>query len=313
MKKIEFFALIAVLFSFFNDAIAQSPSATEPSYQATPPKRESRLTGAVGAAAELNIDRPERELERGVKLLNEGHTEEAKLIFESLVERYPNQPSPYVNLAAIHVRSKNLTLAREQLEKALERAPERASIQESLANVYLALTWNHLKQANALGHPIRNGDERLKMLEKLLLLTRAEAAEPPQHASSAADETRSPDVPEKQETTDAEIKRFIEHWRKTWMQREITAYTDLYATDFTPANNESRKHWTSRKEKIFKQRPIEIEVKIEEINIQSKNLVLVKILQNYKSGSYKSVEEKMLKIIKENNQWKIASEQILRH
>jgi Flp pilus assembly protein TadD len=76
---------------------------------------------------------------RGVILADLGRTVEATLVFERLIQEFPELPEPYNNLAAIHAAQGRHESALGLLRQALAAAPNYVTAYENLGDLYLSM------------------------------------------------------------------------------------------------------------------------------------------------------------------------------
>ncbi len=81
-----------------------------------------------------------------------GHTDEALQVLRGIVDRFPEMPAPYNNLAVLYAARGQLEEARKNLTLALMVQPDYATAQENLGDVYVALA-KHAYQAALILDP----------------------------------------------------------------------------------------------------------------------------------------------------------------
>jgi len=114
-----------------------------------------------------------------------------------------------------------------------------------------------------------------------------------------------------QEVDKARIEALLESWRQAWQAKDIAAYLEAYGAAFRPVDGSSRETWVSTRTKKLSTRAA-IEVLLSDITMEriEDNLFRVSFLQSYASGNYReSSRSKTLLIVRENDHWKIISEQ----
>ena len=92
---------------------------------------------------------------KGVMLADLQRSAESIVIFEKLIDDYPDLAEPYNNLAALYAAAGDYGRARVTLEKAVRANPNYATAQENLGDVYAALASQSYARAKQLepGNP----------------------------------------------------------------------------------------------------------------------------------------------------------------
>jgi ketosteroid isomerase-like protein len=107
-----------------------------------------------------------------------------------------------------------------------------------------------------------------------------------------------------------QVGELLDTWRNAWAQRDIASYLDTYSQQFTPIDGSTRDAWVAaRTKKLSAGAPIDIQIR--ELGIERLNADQFKVtfLQDYASGNYREMARtKVLLIIRENGEWKIAKE-----
>jgi Flp pilus assembly protein TadD len=87
---------------------------------------------------------------RGVILADQGKTVEATLVFETLIQEFPELPEPYNNLAVIHAAQGRYESAQRLLMQALAAQPNYATAYENLGDLYLSMAEQAYQRALGL-------------------------------------------------------------------------------------------------------------------------------------------------------------------
>ena len=132
--------LAAVLFSAA-ERVAAAPA--DP-----PPAADAPQVAASEAFAPGN---PQAQFREAVRLSEAGDTERARDLLQKMIERYPEIPEPYNNLAVLEAAQGNLERARELLTAAVRIAPYHAAAQENLGDVLIRLAQRHYQAAQRHG------------------------------------------------------------------------------------------------------------------------------------------------------------------
>jgi len=271
---------------------------------------------------------------KAVILKEQGQTEEATRMFTALTEDYPELPEPYNNLAVLYAEQGQYDKAKVVLEKALRTHPSYATAHENLGDVYAKMASQAYDKALQLDRTKTSNATKLVMLKDMTTpVTKpgktqlASAASQTPAAIVATPATPAP-VPPKTEpvktepakpgpntaTTTApanndEILKAVNDWAKAWSSKNVSKYLAMYAREFTPPNNETRKNWErQRRERIDKPQPITVVIHNPKVKLLGDNRASVSFIQSYKAGSLKSTTHKTLELSKISGVWLIQSE-----
>ena len=98
-------------------------------------------------------------------------------------------------------------------------------------------------------------------------------------------------------------------WARAWSEQRYSAYLEMYASDFRPANGLSREKWaTQRMERILKPKRIEVELGEIDARQLDDRRVAVTFQQTYRSDNYEDTVRKTLELVPEEGAWKILAE-----
>ena len=109
---------------------------------------------------------PQARFIKGVALTDEGKTEEAIAQFQALVADFPELPEPRNNLAVLYAKKGEYALARDELERAVQTAPDYAIAHENLGDVYARLAQVQYERAVALDKRNRSAPAKLKLIRE---------------------------------------------------------------------------------------------------------------------------------------------------
>ena len=150
-------AVFAVAGVLASATLAQSPPATEDprqmdqaarrAYATTLREAKSALDQKHYAEATEKLDtlirerprEPQARFVKGLVLTDEGKTDDAIALFRALLADYPEMPEPRNNLAVLYAKKGEYALARDELERAVQAAPDYAVAHENLGDVYARL------------------------------------------------------------------------------------------------------------------------------------------------------------------------------
>jgi Flp pilus assembly protein TadD len=104
---------------------------------------------------------------RGVILAEQGKTVEAALVFETLIQEFPELPEPYNNLAAIHAAQGRYESAHRLLQQALQAQPSYATAYENLGDLYLSMAEQAYGKAAGLDAGNRTAPAKLAVAREM--------------------------------------------------------------------------------------------------------------------------------------------------
>ena len=283
---------------------------------------------------------------KGVIMTDQGQTEAALNIFSALTKDYPELPEPYNNLAVIYANKGEFEKARTALEAALHTHPSYSTAHENLGDIYAKMASQAYNRALQLDPGNENSIFKLVLLKDIYTPAIKTAGDKMQiaslsnsHATSttaAVAKTPVPDVPDKtsaepvpakpaptkavnvkpveaaiaSSNNNDDILHTVQNWAKAWSSRNADKYLSMYAQSFKTPDNQSRSIWEQqRRERIDKPQPIVVTIINPKIKVLDETLAKVSFIQSYRSGKLKSTTRKTLTMIRENNVWKIQSEQ----
>ena len=165
-------------------ALAQSPPATEDprqmddvarrAYATTLREAKSALDQKRYAEATEKLDKliherprePQARFMKGLVLTDEGKTDDAIALFRSLLADYPELPEPRNNLAVLYAKKGEYALARDELERAVQAAPDYVVAHENLADVYARLAEVEYEKTISLDKRNSTAAAKLKLIRE---------------------------------------------------------------------------------------------------------------------------------------------------
>ena len=112
------------------------------------------------------------------------------------------------------------------------------------------------------------------------------------------------------------VKSVIDEWKSSWENKDIEKYLSFYIDDYSSKYFNNHELWKNDRKKRIENKS-SIEIKITDLNItfniEKNEIAIVKFIQNYKSEQYSDEVVKNILLIKENFNWKIFSEEILKN
>jgi Flp pilus assembly protein TadD len=100
-------------------------------------------------------------------LIEKGQLEQARLTLLDLIEKYPELPEPYNNLAVLYANAGKLELARENLEMCLKLSPGYATALQNLGDVYTKIAAQHYAKAFQSNRRLSEAQRKQKLAEAI--------------------------------------------------------------------------------------------------------------------------------------------------
>ena len=165
-------------------AFAQAPAAEEDprqmdeaarqAYATTLREAKSALDQKHYAEATAKLDRlirerprePQARFMKGLVLTDEGRTDDAIETFRALLADYPELPEPRNNLAVLYAKKGKYALARDELERAVQAAPDYAVAHENLGDVYARLAEVEYEKTLAFDKRNKTAAAKLKLIRE---------------------------------------------------------------------------------------------------------------------------------------------------
>lgn len=148
--------------------------ATRKAYAATLREAKDALDHKHYADATAKLDKliserprePQARFMKGLVLTDEGKTDEAIDAFRALLADNPELPEPRNNLAVLYAKKGEYALARDELERAVQVAPDYAVAHENLGDVYARLAEVEYEKALTLDKRNRTAATKLKLIRE---------------------------------------------------------------------------------------------------------------------------------------------------
>jgi tetratricopeptide (TPR) repeat protein len=198
------FAAVLLAAMLAHGAFAQAPPATEDprqmddaarkAYAATLREAKDLLDKKQYAAATAKLDQqiaqrprePQARFMKGLALADEGRTDDAMAVFQAILSEYPELPEPRNNLAVLYAKKGEYARARDELERAVQAAPDYAVAHANLGDVYARLAEVEYEKTLALDKRNQAVAAKLKLIRETATPAKAEAS------STPASETSTP-------------------------------------------------------------------------------------------------------------------------
>lgn len=220
--------------------------------------------------------------------------------YNSLIEKFPNLPEPYNNLAVLYAEQNRLLEAKEVLEKALQTNNSYSIAHINLGDVYTRMASDAYRKAFELDKsPVANN--KLQLINELFNYS------PNMQRNDLVNPISKSTTKSKEEKL-AELALFVERWKTSWEDKNLETYFSSYSKYFKVKGDMNYEDWKrTRTEKIINKK--EINIKLTNIKFKlKKGFWSVNMKQAYSSGDYSDEENKTLVIINESGDYKIIEE-----
>jgi Flp pilus assembly protein TadD len=112
---------------------------------------------------------PQARFLKGIALADQGRTDDAIALFRALLADFPELPEPRNNLAVLYAQKGEYALARDELERAVQTAPDYAVAHENLGDVYARLAEVEYERTVTLDKRNRTAAPKLKQIREVAL------------------------------------------------------------------------------------------------------------------------------------------------
>jgi Flp pilus assembly protein TadD len=123
----------------------------------------AKLDGLIAA----HPREPQARFMKGLALADAGRTDDAIALLRELLADFPELPEPRNNLAVLYAKKGEYGLARDELELALQAAPDYAVAHENLADVYTRLAATHYERTVELDKRNKSAPAKLKLVRDI--------------------------------------------------------------------------------------------------------------------------------------------------
>jgi Flp pilus assembly protein TadD len=100
-------------------------------------------------------------------LIEQGQLETARQALLTFIDKYPEIPEPYNNLAVLYARAGKLELARDNLELCLKLSPNYAIALQNLGDIYTLIAASYYDRAFGQNRRLTDADKKRKLAEAI--------------------------------------------------------------------------------------------------------------------------------------------------
>ena len=251
-------------------------------------------------------DEPRLLFYKGVTEAKLNQIDNAIKTYNDLINKYPNLPEPYNNLAVIYAERQELDLAKDTLEKAIKTNSSYSVAHVNLGDIYTRMATNAYNMAFEIDKDNKIARNKLKLITELFNY------KPNTNEKSIIVEELDAKIikiePRNKSVDKKKIIEKIAAWKTAWEAKDLDSYFDSYSENFKYPNQMSQEQWEKyRRDRIMNKKEITINIS----NIKTKfkkDIVHAIFYQDYKSTGYQQKSKKTLIFEFQANDWKIIEE-----
>ncbi len=264
---------------------------------------------------------------KGLILTEQKKITDAIQTFTGLTEDYPELPEPYNNLAVLYAGQGNYDKAKAALELAIHTNPAYGTAHENLGDIYAQLARRAYDKALQLDKSNATAQSKLALVKEMFTapksvptaaapvqVAKVDAAKPvatpqpattvPAAATPATTATTGAPSPANEEGAKATVLA----WAKAWSTKNVPAYLGFYAATFETPDGLARAAWEAqRKERIERQKSINVDVAFRSVKVKGDEAVVV-FRQSYRADTVKSDNTKTIRLVRAGDKWLVQSE-----
>ena len=251
-------------------------------------------------------DEPRLLFYKGVTEAKLNQIDSAIKTYNDLINKYPNLPEPYNNLAVIYAERQELDLAKDTLEKAIKTNSSYSVAHVNLGDIYTQMATNAYNMAFEIDKDNKIARNKLKLITELF-----NYKPNTNEKSIIVDELGAKIIkiePRSKSVDKKKIIEKIEAWKTAWEAKDLDSYFDSYSENFKYPNQMSQEQWEKyRRDRIMNKK--EITINISNIKMKFKKDIIHAIFyQDYKSTGYQQKSKKTLIFEFQANDWTIIEE-----
>jgi len=243
---------------------------------------------------------------KGVTEAKVNQIDEAINTYIDLINRHPNLPEPYNNLAVIYAERQELDLAKETLEKAIKTNSSYSVAHVNLGDIYTQMATNAYNMAFEIDKDNKIAKNKLKLITELFNYR------PNTNEKSIAlgklEKENIVIITRSKSTDKKNIIKRIETWKTAWEDKDLDLYFDSYSENFKYPNQMSQNQWENyRSDRIVNKKNISINISNIKLKFK-KDIIQAVFYQEYKSTGYQQKSKKTLFFEFQSDDWKIIEE-----
>ena len=257
-------------------------------------------------------------------LENLGRKQQAIVQYQQLIERQPQSPEPYVNLAALYAADGKVELARQTLSDGAQAHPGFAKLFANLRHINGTLAARAYQQAlNKETKPAAiklSRTAQLSVPEREVVVkevVREVVKEVPVEVVREVVREVVKEQPVVQQPAEVvsvaalpDLQDTVLAWAKAWSAQDVSAYTSFYADNYAPGQLSHAQWRQDRQDKLTNKQFIEVSVSRFEQELNG-DQIEVSFYQNYRSNVVVDTIRKQLIFERQAGEWRIVSETVL--
>lgn len=162
-----YIGLLVWLLGAASAALAQQPSDLQTIQRIAAQGDHKKALAALDQRIDANADDVQARFLKGLLLLEQNNTREAREVFTEITRRFPQVPEAHNNLAAIYAREGEYERARQVLLSAIANSPDYPGVRANLGDLYAKLAADAYREALDLNPTDNASRAKLRLLEQL--------------------------------------------------------------------------------------------------------------------------------------------------
>ncbi|MFK5914552.1 MAG: tetratricopeptide repeat protein [Woeseiaceae bacterium] len=280
-------------------------------------------------------------------LASKGEITEAIKVYQNLIRSNPLLPEAYNNLAALHLKQKDIKQAKFILEQGIYAHRGYGVLYESLTSINVAMARDayskalqiNLKPSNISIASLSLDDKTVKKNTIVISETSPQVKKPKvkiekksntntlvmleskpkqqaivKNKKTAEQQINNIEIVERvnKKANSSAIIKTLRAWAVSWSAQATNIYLSFYHEKYKPLNGMSRKGWVqSRYYRLKKPKWIKVALADLKIIQSSSKQAVVRFKQQYTSNSFRDTTVKQMVLINTKNGWRIYREKSL--
>lgn len=230
---------------------------------------------------------------KGRILAEQGHADEAIMIFSTLTKDTPNNPKLYSEIAVQYASQGDYERAWQALEKAIRIQPDNSMSHENIGDFYVEMAQQSYGRSSQLDEGNIRAQNKLTKIQEFI-------------SSVLKDNSQNQIVTS---SNQEEILKTVNDWASAWSSKNVEKYLGYYTDDFTNNGNNHKAWEETRRKRIGKPRTINVKISGETVDFIDSSHATVTFHQCYRANDNPPYSDiKILLMIKSDGKWLIQKE-----